>query len=82
MPIDKDTFNIAKDPGLLILNFLRVEPEKAFSSDEIWTTIKLFDELMIPERKIRDTLDVLVRTRQIEVAWVKGNAYYMIKRRI
>lgn len=80
MPIEKDMFQIAKDPSNIIMNFLEKDPEKAYTAEEIYASIDQLIELEIPIEKIRETLDYLIRFRdQVETAWVKGNQYYKLK---
>lgn len=78
MPIDKNTFVIAKDPSPLILNFLAHHQEEAFTAEEIIMGIDIIQELLIPNRRIKENLDMLVRNGKIQIAWVKADSYYMI----
>lgn len=79
MPIDKNLFNLAKDPSPLILQFLEKNPNQAFNADEIYNSIEEFKKLSIPMRKIKDTLDYLVESSKVEIAWLQNDVYYSIK---
>ena len=79
MPIERSCFDIAKDPSDLILKFLTENQKEAFSVFEIRSNIPELMELKIPDSKISDTLDFLVRTNKVEFAFVKGTVYYSIK---
>lgn len=79
MPIDKTLFNLAKDPSPLILQFLEKNPNQAFNIEEIYKSIEEFGKLDIPMRKVKDTLDYLVDSGKIEIAWLQNEVYYSIK---
>ena len=79
MPITKELFETAKDPSFLLLDFLEKNPNSAYSVKEIIKTIVIIETFGIPYKKIEDSLGRLVRNGQIEVAWLKGEAYYRVR---
>ena len=79
MSVEKRIFNIAKDPSEKILDFLRKEPDKAFSLQEIYNGINELKEFDIPLDSIEEKLDYLKRFQhKIEIAWLLGEEYYSI----
>lgn len=76
MPIDKDIFDIAKDPSEIIKDFLKNNPEKAFTIEEILSNIPQLSDLDIPKQKMVDSLDNLNRYGEVGIAFLRGNRYY------
>ena len=80
MPIDRKLFEFAHDPSSAIRDYLSKEPDNAFTVTEIYENIDLFHELGIPLQKIKDTLEILIRSGEVEVAWVQGEGHYIINK--
>ena len=80
MPIDRERFEFAHDPSSAIKDYLLKEPDNAFTITEIYGDIDLFQELGIPLQKIEDTLERLVRSGEVKVAWMQGEGYYIINK--
>lgn len=79
MPVDIRSFIIAKDPKELVFKFLRNNSQNAFTVEEIYDAIDELKGLDIPKQKIDDTLDYLIRSGNIEVAFLKNDAYYALR---
>ena len=76
MPIDKNIFDIARDPSGLIKDFLESNPDKAFTIEEILSNVPQLNNLDIPKQKIIDSLDNLTRYGEVGIAFLRGNRYY------
>lgn len=81
MPIDIESFTIAKDPTNLILKFLRDNAQNAFTLDEIYDKIEEFKNLNIPKQKLDDSLTSLIRNDRVETAVLNDKWYVAIKKR-
>lgn len=79
MPIDIESFTIAKDPTKLILQFLSNNFQSAFTLDEIYDNIEEIKNLNVPIKKIEDTLDSLYRYDIIQTAVLNDEIYYAFK---
>lgn len=73
MPIDKETFNIARNPSDLLIEFLGENQEYAYTVDEILESIPKLEEIGVSRSKIEDTL---IGHWKITSSIVKGVVYY------
>lgn len=87
MALDKKTFQLAKNPSPLILDFLEKNPEKAYTMEEIIENIPILRDLGFAKKTpsfslsnpIRDALINLTGAGKIESVLVKGDIYYILK---
>lgn len=80
MPIDANIFDIARDPSPLVINFLKKNPTKAYTLNEIYDSIKEFRDLKIPKERIQNVLESPALFLEIETAFLNGEMYYKIRR--
>lgn len=81
MPLDKKSFDLAKDPSPLILEFLEKNPENAYTEKELIENIPKLEELGISiyTGTLRQTLNNLVKDGKIDSTFAKSEIYYIIR---
>ncbi len=82
MPLDKKSFELAKDPSPLILEFLRNHPDSAYTEEELIKNIPKLEELGMGESysdTLKQTLNNLVNGMKIDSTFAKSDIYYIIK---
>ena len=73
VPINKEVFNIAKDPSDLLYEFLVENIDYAYTVDEILDSIPRLEEIGVAKSKIEDSL---MSHWRIDSTIVKGVTYY------
>jgi hypothetical protein len=77
MPINRDLFETAKNPGKILIQFLKLHSDAAYTLKELYIEIPILTELKVPVQKSRDILSSMSNWDLLEVTIMKDAAYYL-----